>query len=141
MITIIQLNCHSSWNDRHYVSVAIRSIDLDIVLNHTGLPYNHIKLYGYDTCYTKGTCHDGIAVMVKSTLQHIHISDWPSTHFLAAKIHTQHRQLLVATTNCRPGTGVPLNSLNNLFNHTNIPIYILADLNAQHTAFRHTTNN
>ena len=48
---------------------------------------------------------------------------------------------LVATTYCRPNTGLPLNSLNHLFNHTNLPVYILADLNAKHTAFRHNNNN
>ena len=142
MITLVQLNCRGYWNNRHLISEAIRSIDPDIVLlNHTGLPLKPIKLYGYNTRYTTGTLHDGVAIMVKNTLRHTHITDWPSAHFLATKIHTQHGPLLVATTYCRPNTGLPLTSLNTLFNHTNIPVYILADLNAKHTAFRHNNSN
>ena len=141
MITIMQLNCRGFWNNRHLISEAIRNIDPDIVLlNDIGLPRNPIKLYGYNTRYTEGP-HDGVAVMVKSTLRHTHITEWPSAHFLATKIHTQHGQFLVATTYSRPGAGLPLNSLNRLFNHTNLPVYIIADLNATHTAFRHTNNN
>ena len=142
MIRIVQLNCRGFWNNRHLISEAISSIDPDIVLlNHTGLPPRPIKLHGYNTRHTTGTIHDGVAVMVKSTLKHIHITNWPSAHFLATKIDTIHGQFLVATTYCRPDTGLPLNSLNTLFNHTNIPVYILADLNARHTAFRHSNNN
>ncbi len=142
MLTIIQLNCRGYWNNRHHISEAIRSIDPDIVLlNHTGSPPKPIKLYGYNTRYTTGTHHDGVALMVKCTIKHIHITNWPSAHFLATKIETQHGQFLIATTYSRPKTGLPLTSLNNLFNHTNIPVYILADLNAKHTAFKHSNNN
>ena len=142
MITIVQLNCRGFWNNRHLISEAITAIDPDIVLlNDTGITPRPIKLYGYNTRQTTGAAHEGVAVMVKSTLKHIHVAEWPTPHFLATKIDTQHGQLLVATTYCRPNTGLPLNSLTNLFNHTHIPVYILADLNARHTAFRHTTNN
>ncbi|MPD06865.1 hypothetical protein E2C01_102696 [Portunus trituberculatus] len=138
----MQLNCRGFWNNRHLISEAIHSIDPDIVLlNHTGLPPKPLKLYGYNTRYTVGTVYDGIAVMVKNTTKHLHITDWSSEHFLATKIHTQHGQFLVATTDARPNTGLPLNSLTNLFNNTDIPVYILADLNAVHTAFRHNSNN
>ena len=133
----MQLNCRGFWNNRHLVSEAIRSIDPDIVLlNHTGLTRNPIRLYGYNTRHTRGTQHDGVAVMVKSTLRHIQITDWPSAYFLATKIYTQHGAFLVATTYCRPNT-----ELNHLLNHTNLPVYILADLNGKHTAFRHNNNN
>ena len=138
----MQLNCRGFWNNRHLISEAIELIDPDIVLlNNTGTPPRPIKLFGYNTRQTTGTQHDGVAVMVKSTLQHIHITDWPSAHFLATRIDTQHGQFLVATTYCRPNTGLPLNSLNRLFNHTNMPVYILADFNASHTTFRHNRNN
>ena len=142
MITIMQLNCRVFWNNRHLISEAILSTDPDIVLlNHTGLPPKPLKHYGYNTRYTIGTPYDGVAVMVKNNIKHVHITDWPSEHFLATKIHTQHGQFLVATTYARPNTGLPLNSLTNLFNNTNIPVYVLADLNATHTAFRHNSNN
>ena len=142
MITIVQLNCRGFWNNRHLISEAITAIDPDIVLlNDTGVTRRPIKLYGYNTRQTMGAAHDGVAVMVKSTLKHIHVAEWPTPHFLATKFDTQHGQFLVATTYCRPNTGLPLNSLANLFNHTHIPVYILADFNARHTAFRHTTNN
>ncbi|MPC41296.1 hypothetical protein E2C01_034884 [Portunus trituberculatus] len=138
----MQLNCRNYWNSRHHVSVTIRSIDPDIVLlNHTGLTHKHIKLYGYNTRYTTETYYDGEAVMIKSTTQHVHITNWLSAHFLATKIHTQHGQILVATTYCRPNTGLPLDRPTNLFNKTNISVYIRVDLIAKHTAFRHSTNN
>ncbi|MPC77295.1 hypothetical protein E2C01_071746 [Portunus trituberculatus] len=83
---------------------AIRSIDPDSVLNYTGLPPKPLKHYGYNTRYTIGTIYDGVAVMVKNNIIHVHITDWPSEHFLATKIHTQHGQFLVATTHARPNT-------------------------------------
>ena len=124
---------------RHLILEAIRSIDPDIVLlNHTGLHPKPIKLYGYNTRYTTGTPHDGVAIMVKNTLKHTHITDWPSAHFLATKIHTQHGPFLVATIYCRPNTGLPLTSLNTLFNHTNMPVYILASLDQTFQPVSHT---
>ena len=76
MLKIVQLNCRGFWNNRHLISEAIYSIDPDIVLlNDTGSTPRPIKLYGYNTRQTPSTPHDGVAVMVKSTLKHIHISD------------------------------------------------------------------
>ena len=59
---------------------------------------------------------------------------------MAAKIYTEHGPILVATTYTRPNTHIPYADLNTLFNH-NIPTYILADFNANHTAFNHNTCN
>ncbi|KAG0712960.1 hypothetical protein GWK47_017284 [Chionoecetes opilio] len=84
--------------------------------------------------------NDGVAILVKSTLRHEFITSWPSPHFLATKIYTAHGPLIVGTTYARPNAGLPLACLNQLFNHTHIPVYLLADLNAKHTAFQHSTN-
>ena len=47
---------------------------------------------------------------------------------------------MVATTYTRPNTHIPYADMNTLFNH-NMPTYILADFNAAHTNFNHSTTN
>lgn len=40
-----------------------------------------------------------------------------------------------------PTLAIPFNDLNTVFNHTHIPVYLLADLNAKHRTFYHNRNN
>lgn len=108
-----------------------------MLLNSTGLPNTPIKHYGYTSKFTTETQHDGIAILVKSTLNKTFITHpWRSKHFMAVLIHTEHGPIHIATTYTRPNTAIPYADLNTLFNF-NTPTFILADFNASHTNFNH----
>jgi len=143
MIKILQLNCRGYHTIRHLIAEVLRAEDPDVVLlNHTGIPTptRPIKHYGYTTRTTSETRFDGTAILVKTHIRHDFLTSWLSPHFLAIKIHTQHDPILIATTYTRPNAGIPYADINTMFNY-NIPAYLIADLNAQHTAFHHNKCN
>lgn len=109
-------------------------------MNSTGTTRTPIKQHDYTTKYTEETQYDGVAILVKTTIKHEFLPGWRYRHFLAAKIHTHHGPIIVATTYVRPNTDIPYGDINLLSNH-NTPTYLIADLNARHTTFNHTSNN
>ena len=142
MLTIIQLNCRGYYNNRHLIQEIIRNKNPDIVLlNNTGTPPTPIKYYGYTTTYTRDTQYDGVAIMVKSVLKHTFRTEWQNPHFLAVDITTIHGKMIIATTYARPNRGIPGASMLTLFNNTNIPVYLIADLNSSHASFGHASAN
>ena len=142
MLKEIQLNCRGYHNNRHLIAEVLRVEDPDVLLlNHIGVipPSRSIKHYGFTThTTTTHLAHDGVAILVKTHTKHEFMTRWLSPQFLCIKIHTPRGSILIATTYTRPNTGIPYGDINSLFNHTNIPIYLIADLNAKHTAFNHT---
>ena len=141
-LKIIQFNCRSYHTNRHLIHNLLAQEDPDILLlNSTGLPPSPIRYFGYTTRYTTETHFDGIAILAKTTLTpQFLLGNWNNRHFMAVKILTTHGPIIFATTYTRPNTNIPYADLNSLFNN-NIPTYILADFNARHTIFNHTTNN
>ena len=141
MFKVIQLNCRGYHGNRHLIAEVLRAEDPDVLLlNNTGiLPTSRsIRHYGYTTQVTHAhTPHNGVAILVKTHIKHEFYTTWASPDFLAVKIHTHRDQILIATTYARPNAGLPYADLNSLFNHTNIPVYLIADLNAKHTAYNH----
>ena len=145
MLKVLQLNCRGYYSNRHLIAEVLHEEDPDVVLlNDTGVlpPNRSIKHYGYTTRTTQTHApHDGVAILVKTHLRHDFLATWLSPHFLAVRIHTLREKIIIATTYTRPNAGLPYADINTLFNYTHIPVYLLADLNAQHTAFHHTRCN
>lgn len=145
MLKILQLNCRGYYGNRHWINETLQAEDPDVVLlNHVGVipPNRHLRYYGYTTQVTSTTePHDGIAILVKTTLRSEFIKTWHYQHFLAIKIFTHHSQMIIATTYARPNAGIPYGDIISLFNSTHIPVYFIADLNAQHPCFNHPRAN
>lgn len=145
MLKIPQLKCHGYYGNRHWINETLRIEDPDIVLlNHIGVipPNRRLNYYGYTAQATSTTKpNDGVAFLVKSSLRSDFIKTWHSQHFLAVKLHTQRSQLLIATTYARANAGIPYGDITRLFNTTHIPVYLIADLNAQHPCFNHPSSN
>lgn len=142
LLKIIQFNCLSYNGNKLFINNLLAEEQPDILLlNSTGTPSTPIKYFGYTTKYTLESQHDGIAILVKSTLRHEFITHpWRHKHFLAIKLHTQHGPIHIATTYIRPRTFIPYADINTLFNY-NTPTFILADFNAAHTNFNHPQCN
>ena len=144
MLKIIQLNCRGFHNNRHLITQVLLAEDPDVILlNHTGIvpPTHSIRIYGYTTRSSPSTPYDGVAILTKTHLKHEFLTSWLSPSFLAVKIFTQSQPLLIATAYARPNAGIPYADINRLFNNTNLPVYLIGDLNATHTDFHHTVNN
>ncbi|XP_042863776.1 uncharacterized protein LOC122248044 [Penaeus japonicus] len=48
---------------------------------------------------------------------------------------------MISTAYIRPNSNLPLADFNKLFSFTNLPVFFAGDLNANHHAFHHTSNN
>ena len=145
MIKILHLNCRGYYPNRHFLAEVFRTEDPDVILlNDIGIipPNRMVRYYGYTTRTTSTTIpHDGVAILVKSALKHDFTSTWNNQHFLAVKIRAHDTDIFIATTYARPNAGIPYGDIVSLFNTTHIPVYLLGDLNAQHTAFNHPRCN
>ena len=142
-LRVLQLNTRHYYTNRHILATLIQDTNPDIVLlNSTCTRHDQkIKHYGYTSRQTDGL-HDGVAILVKHTLKHTFLTHtWTTPHFLAVTIHTNTGPINFATTYVRPDTQLPYTDLNTLFNHSNTPTFLLADLNARHATFFHTTTN
>ena len=139
----MQFNIRCYHTNKNFLSLFLSQHDPDIILlNSTCLsPNTRIKHYTYSTYQSPPDPHDGVAILIKSSLRHSLITHpWISPHFLAVKIFTHTDPIIIATTYVRPNTLLPYADLTHLFNHCS-PVFILADFNARHPIFDHTTTN
>lgn len=96
----------------------------------------------YTSWQTLHDPHDGVAILVSSTLEHELLpSTWISQSFFAVKIHTLHGFIILFTTYAIPSAGIPPHDFHIIFNYTHIPVYLLADLNGRYGTFNHPTSN
>lgn len=132
------------FNIRHMVSDFIEIERPDVLLlNSTYITNSYkIKHYGYTSYQSPDEAHEGVAILIRSSYKHelLH-THWLHKHFLAIKVHTQMGSLIICTTYTRPNTDIPMQDFITLFNNSHLPVFLLADLNAQHPTFHHNTTN
>ena len=141
MITIIQFNCRSYNANKDIIAHLIQSHNPDILILNSTCTDMKIKHFGYTSRQSPYEQYEGVAILVKSNIKHEFKTDHTFQHFLSVKIHTQHGPMIICTAYSRPNTHIPFTDLNNIFNNTHIPVYILADLNARHPTFQHHDSN
>lgn len=145
MLKVLQLNCRGYHGNRHLIAETLRSEDPDVaLLNDIGILHQDrpIRHYGYTSRSTSTTDpHNGVAILVKSTLLHSFLNTWNYQHFMAVKITTHHSDIVIATTYARPNAGIPYADIVQLFNTTHLPVYLIGDLNGEHIAFNHPRTN
>lgn len=141
MLNIMQFNCRSYYSNRHIIAQLLQEHNPDILLLNSTLTNKAIKHFGYTSRQSEHELHEGVAILIKSNIKHEFKTDHTFKHFLSAKIHTQHGEILICTTYARPNTQIPYTDLNNIFNNTHTPVILMADLNAKHQTFLHNTQN
>ena len=141
MLKIMQHNCRGYYANRHLLQILLQTHEPDVLLLNSTCTNKKIKQFGYTSRQSEHEPHEGVAILVKSNIKHEFITNHTFKHFMSVKIHTQHGEILVCTTYSRPNTIIPYHDLNNTFNNTHIPTFLLADLNAKHTAFQHNHQN
>ena len=121
-----------------------RQYDADILLlnAHGNTDTANIKIFPYKI-YQKNTTqtqHNGVAIAIKHNIQHKLIDNF-TDDILAVKIQTDQGPIIIATAYLPPRRPyLPTPDFLSLLRH-NIPIYIIGDLNAQHTDFGNRKNN
>ena len=143
-IKIIQHNV-LQWNNRR-ISLAntYRTLDLDIILiNSHCLPdENNMKIFGYHL-HKKNTLNsqsDGTAIAVRRNITYKLIDDFISD-LLAIEITTSTGKIMIATLYQPPARNfLPIPDFTKLFRR-NCPVYMLADLNANHPTLGYTHTN
>ncbi len=141
MVNIMQFNCRTYNSNRHIISLLLEEHSPDILLLNSTLTDTKIKHFGYTSRQSEHEPHEGVAILIKSNIKHEFKTDHTFKHFLSAKIHTQHGEMIICTTYARPDTQIPYTDLNNIFNNTHTPVILMADLNAKHRTFNHNTQN
>lgn len=144
-IKIIQHNVLAWTINRRYELYNIyRLSDPDIILinSHGCVEDYKIKLFGYKVyqknCYNQ--LQDGIAIAVKSNLQHTVLDNYDE-NYIAIQIQTSLGPTLIATGYQPPRRPIiPLQSLLQIFRR-NIPVIFLGDLNARHPILGHNNTN
>ena len=135
----------NGWNSKkdalthHYTQ-----IDPDIILlAHTNIhPPKTLKLHPY-TVYTHNTARvaAGVAILIKPNIKHSLINHTFRGDTIAINIDTSLGPINIATNYSPPGRHyIPIGDIHWLARH-NTPTYILADLNAHHTAYDTSTND
>ena len=144
-LKIVQQNVQS-WSDLKVqeLSNLYFSLDPDIILiNDTGIPdTKRIKLFSYRVYQrnTSGERASGIAIAVRSTLEH-RIIDELNGDVLGVRIETSRGPVIVATTYLPPRRNEwPRQEILSLMRKP-LPVYLIADLNANHPAFGHGRSN
>ena len=142
MITIMQFNCRAYPANRHIIALLLQTQNPDILLlNSTYTNNRKIKHHGYTCRQSIHEPHEGVAILVKSHIKHEFKTDHTFSHFLSVKIHTEHGPITICTTYSRPNTYIPFTDLNNIFNITHTPVFLLGDLNAKHPTLHHREQN
>ena len=144
-IKVLHHNVHHWPSKRLNLLNTYRHIDPDIILlNSHGLP-NHkiIKIPGYITYQANrtGELHAGVAIAVKSTIQHKIHDDFHFSDTLSIKLMTTLGAINIATSYIPPREGCIMFPDMYKLIRTPEPTYILADLNARHTSLGHTNTN
>ena len=115
-----------------------------LLLAHTNIfpPYKDIKLLGYTVyCYNTAQNHSGVAILIRSDIQHNIINKKFEGDTLAIKIETTTGPVIIATNYSPPSRVIfPILDLMWLARHRT-PVYFLADLNAHHRSFDTSTND
>lgn len=143
-IKIIQHNV-LHWNNRRIsLSNTYRIIDPEIILiNSHGIQENTpMKIPGYRV-HTKNTLNnasDGTAIAIKKNIQYKLLDDFLSD-LLAVEISTTTGKIIISTLYQPPSrTYIPIPDFTKLFRRT-CPVYMLADLNANHPNLGYTHSN
>ena len=114
-----------------------------IMLNATGLPDEpRVKIYGYDV-YQKnnsGEDHAGVAIAVRRGLLH-RLEDDYEVDTLAITIETNHGPVTLVTTYIPPRRAYINHNDFNKFLQLRRPVYLLADLNANHNQLGYNNSN
>ncbi|KAK4292901.1 hypothetical protein Pmani_034362 [Petrolisthes manimaculis] len=142
-VKVIQHNV-LHWRERKTDLANIyRKIDPDIILiNSHGIPDNkplHLSQYRIHRKNTTNTHTDGTAIAIKHNIQHKIIDNFISDT-LAVEIDTSTGKIIIATLYQPPARPyIPIPDFLQLFRR-NTPVYMLADLNANHhfLGYRHT---
>ena len=137
----MQFNCRAYNANKDIISLLLQSHNPDILLLNSTTTDSKIKHFGYTSRQSPHQPHEGVAILIKSNIKHEFKTDHTFQHFLSAKIHTQHGPIIICTTYSRPNTHLPFTDINNTFNNTHIPVFLLADLNARHPTFQHQDTN
>lgn len=131
---------------RHELTNIYRQQNPDIILlnSHGVKQEESLKIVGYKTHMknTTNTHTDGTAVLVKRSIPHKIFDDFISD-LLAIEISTSTGKILIATLYQPPTRPyIPIPDFIRLFRH-NCPVYLLADLNANHPTlgYRHTNTS
>lgn len=133
------------WRDRRRGLLnTYTAIDPDIILiNSHGLPDNetlHIPQYRVHRKNSSNTHTDGTAIAVKHNTPH-RIIDTFISDTLAVEIDTTTGKIIIATLYQPPARPyIPTPDFIQLFRR-NTPVYMLADLNANHPAFGYKRKN
>ena len=114
-----------------------------ILLNATGKKQNEkIKIYQYNV-HQKNHLdenHAGIAIAMKKNIKY-KLYDDTTDDVLAVEIETTRGPVVICTAYIPPRRGVlPIEDILK-FTRKNIPVYIIADLNAKHRNLGHSYNN
>ena len=113
-----------------------------ILLNSTGMKEpERIKIFNYNI-YQRNIYNEdsaGIAIGVRKGLRHQIVDDF-SEDYLAVRIETTKGQVIIGTTYRPPRRDLPIEDMMKLL-RKNVPVYILADLNARHRFLGHGDNN
>lgn len=143
-IKIIQHNVLQWTNRRISLSNTYRTLDPDIILlnSHCLTDEDTMKIVGYHI-YKKNTLNsqsDGSAIAIKKNITFKLIDDFISD-LLAIEITTTTGKILIATTYEPPARNfIPIPDFIKLFRR-NCPVYMLADLNANHPTLGYTHTN
>ena len=140
--TVVQINIKNFYKNKYILTLEISRTKPDIILmNETGRVYNNnLKLPGYKTTAINTVEYDGIAILSKNELEIEHVF-FENNDLLAIRIKSNFGPVIIATTYSPPRRyTLPIVSLNKLFSYE-IPILLIADLNAKHPSLNIAPNN
>ena len=143
-LKVVQHNVHT-WGTRKFdLSNTYRHIDPDVILiNSHGLRNDaRLKIPGYRVHQQNisNELHDGVAIAVKTRIQHKVEDDFLSDT-LAIEINTTDGPLTIATTYLPPRRPyIPHPDFLRLLRRQT-PVLLAGDLNARHTTLGHATTN
>ena len=144
MITVSFQNVRHYWSNREKLVQYWREINPDIILlNSTSiLPDKpNISLPGYHSISSPKGIANGSAILIRNTIRYKVVTGFRDPFFLALKTFTEEGEVIFATHYCPfspnvPNSKIPSQDIRKLLD-LNVPMYLLADLNAQHPQLGH----